>query len=654
MKMEFTQSLKKPSEPIAICGIGCRLPGGVTSPTSFWNFMLLGGDGIIPIPADRWDLDKFFDSDPAVPGKMYVRHGGFLQQRIDVFDASFFGISPREAAHIDPQQRLLLETAWEAFEDAGIDTATVMGTDMGVFVGGFMTDNLLTQFSPLNREDISAHSAVGSTLGILANRLSYVFDLRGSSVAVDTACSSSLVAVHQACQAIWRGECSSALAAGVNIIHRPETVIAMCKGGFLSRDGRSESFDARADGYGRGEGAGVVILKPLSQAERDNDDIYAVIRATGSNQDGHTDGITVPNPAAQESLIRLVTKQAGIEPADIRYIEAHGTGTAVGDPLEAKALGAAIGAYRAPSDPVVIGSVKANIGHLEAASGIAGLIKTALCLKYATVPPLANFETPNPRIPFAELGLELPLQAQPLSGTPGKRYVGVNSFGYGGTNAHVVLQEAPTPITKPSEMSPARHVLVLSARSDQALSSIAENMLDLLRDAETVVVQDLCHSAACRRTHHEKRLVATGTTKELIARLSDYLGQGAADGVTTGSTIASGENPVFVFTGMGPQWWGMAQQLLESEPAFRRAAEACDRAFIGCAGWSILEEMQRDESTSRISETQIAQPANFLVQTDWHRFRCAGACCLIRCRIALRICVDARSPTARCFYACLP
>src|SRR5262245_48024605 len=374
-------AMSQPShEPIAIVGIGCRFPGGADSPAAFWDLLKDGKDAIVEVPKDRWNVDEFYDPNPETPGKMYVRAGGFLRERIDECDAAFFGMSPREASYLDPQQRLLLEVAWEAIEDAGLVAEHLVGSKTGVYVGAFMPDNLLTQLSPLNRDTIGAHSQLGATMNNLANRLSYVFDLRGPSIAMDTAFSSSLVAFHQACQAIWHGECSLALAGGVNIMLRPEGPIAGCKGGFLSPDGRCKSFDARADGYGRGEGAGIVILKPLAAARQDGDEIYALVRATGVNQDGRTNGITAPNPEAQEALVRQVYTAAEVSPTQIRYIEAHGTGTALGDPIEASALGAAIGKYRAPNDPCVVGSVKANIGHLEAAAGIAGVIKASLCL----------------------------------------------------------------------------------------------------------------------------------------------------------------------------------------------------------------------------------------------------------------------------------
>lgn len=608
-------------EPIAIIGIGCRFPGGVSNPIEFWELLKEGRDGIVDVPEDRWNVDEFYDPNPATPGKMYVRAGGFITQKIKEFDASFFGISPREAGFIDPQQRLLMEVAWEALEDAGLQPEQLAGSDTGVYIGGFMLDNLLTQFSPLNREQIGPHSAVGSTLTILSNRLSYLFDFRGPSLTLDTACSSSLVAMHEACQSIWRGECALALFGGVNVMYRPENLIAMCKGGFLSPDGRSKSFDVRANGYGRGEGAGIVVLKPYAAAVRDGDDIYGLVRGTGANQDGRTDGITVPNPVSQEALIRKVCEQAQIEPQQIRYVEAHGTGTPIGDPLEAGAIGAALGQGRSAETACVVGSVKANIGHLEAASGVAGLIKLALCLKNNAIPPLANLTVANPKIPFAQLGLRLPLALEPMPPGPGTACVSINSFGYGGTNAHAVLEQyVPDPLAEKTSQaipSTALHLLPLSARSKPALIALAKRYDAMLSDgsSEVIALHDLCYSAALRRGHQDQRLALVADTREnMVLQLRSFVENGVGAGMVAGAAAHKQQKPVFVLTGMGPQWWSMGRELLATEPVFQRTAEACDVIFKRLSGWSILAEMQADETTSRIAETQIAQPANFFIQ----------------------------------------
>lgn len=604
-------------EPIAIIGIGCRFPGDADTVSAFWEMLINGRDGIVEVPRNRWDVRRFYDLDRDMPGKTYVKHGGFLRNPIDEMDALFFGISPREAATLDPQQRILLEVAWEAFENAGLVPEQLAGTDIGVFIGGFMMDHLAGQTNILNRDQLNTHSAASFGHTMLSARIAYLFDLTGPCITVDTACSSSLVALHQACQAIWNGECNLALVGGVNIMARVETMVAMCKSQFLSPDGRSKSFDARADGYGRGEGAGVVVLKPLSAAERDGDLIYATVRATGVNQDGRTDGITVPNEFAQSALIRMVYAQAGVDPGQVGYIEAHGTGTAVGDPVECRALGSALSENRDSANPCWIGSVKANIGHLEAAAGVAGVIKAALVLHYGQIPPIANLQTPNPNIPFGDLKLRLPRKVETLPCDHGPALVGVNSFGYGGTNAHALLQAAQgvERVKSPENKLTGPWFLPLSARSEKALVALASAYRDILVRQEESTIRDVCYSAATRRQHHNHRLALVGENgNDLVNQLEAFAtGQGAH--LLSGKVLLGQvEKPVFVFTGMGPQWWGMGRQLLKTESVFRETVEKCDAVFHRLAGWSILEEMMMDEERSRMVEPQISQPANFVLQ----------------------------------------
>ena len=602
---------------IAIIGMGCRFPGGADNPERLWSLLSDGGDAIVDVPADRWSTAKFYSADPMVPGKTYIRRAGFLREPIDRFDPLFFGISPREAQHMDPQQRLLLEVAWESMEDAGLIPSDLAGSETGVYIGGFALDAMTMMTNPFGRNLIDTHyAATAASMTMLAARLSYVFDFRGPSVSMDTACSSSLVALHYACRALIDGDCGLALAGGVNLMLTAEYPILMSKGHFLARDGHCKSFDAKADGYSRGEGCGIVLLKRLDAALRDGDHIHAVVRGTGINQDGRTDGITVPSADAQETLIRHVYAAAGVPLDKVGYVEAHGTGTPIGDPLEATALGRTIGADRAGAAPLIIGSVKANIGHLEAAAGVAGVIKACLCLRHGQVPRQIHLDEPNPAIPFAALGLALPLTPLALTAVDdGPAFAGVNSFGYGGTNAHAILSaHASRPLPRRT-VGDGMGLLPISARSDGALRLMAEAYAEALSRQENDSAQAFAATAALHRSHFDHRLAVWGRTHdELAARLRAFLADGAADGLAAGRSHGARQGVVFVFSGMGPQWWGMGRALLESEPVFRAAADAIDAAFRRVAGWSILEAMRAPEATSRMHETGIAQPANFVVQ----------------------------------------
>ncbi len=429
-------------EGIAIIGIGCRFPGGVNDAESFWKLLVEGREAVDEIPADRWNVERFYDAEPGIVGKSVARRGGFIDG-IDQFDPQFFGISPREAPYVDPQHRLLLETAWEAIEDAGIVLDIEKGTDIAVFVGVSHNDYQIIQGTPWDSSGISPHSPTGSAHSIAANRISYCFNLRGPSVAMDTACSSALTAVHVACDHIWTGRGDLALAGGVTVMITPGGFIGFSQASMLSPEGRCKAFDADANGFVRGEGAGMVLLKRLSKAIADGDPIHAVIRGTAMNQDGHTNGISLPSPEAQARLVRDACADAGIAPAQVGFVEAHGTGTAVGDPIEAHALAEALCVDRPADQPLAMGSVKTNLGHLETAAGIAGLVKAALVLKHGQIPASLHFNTPSPHIDFTALKLRVPTQLESFPETSGKRYAGVNSFGFGGANSHVILEEAP-------------------------------------------------------------------------------------------------------------------------------------------------------------------------------------------------------------------
>lgn len=590
------------------------MPGGIRTPDQLWQLISAGKDGVCEVPADRWDWRRYYSEDREAPGKIYVRKGAFMDEDIRQFDAEFFGISPREAKSLDPQQRLLLETSWEALDDAGLNLEGVAGSRTGVYVGGFTLDNMLTQMSSGNADHIGQHSAASSTMTMLSNRVSYFLDLHGPSLSLDTACSSSLVAFHVACQALWNDECEMALVGAVNVMFRPEMMIAMCKGGFLAPDGRSKAFDDRADGYGRGEGAGVLVVKPWWKALADSDRIYALVRATGCNQDGKTNGITVPNGDAQKTLIKAVLERADVPVNKIRYVEAHGTGTPVGDPIEARAIGETLGQPRDNGEPLAMGSIKANIGHLEAASGVAGLIKLCMCFKYRAIPPLANLEQPNRTIPFESLNLRLPRTVEPFPPEDNQVFLAINSFGYGGTNAHAILESPPAAAPLESNERKQLVVLPVSARSETALRALVAQYRDSLMD-DSHPWQDLCAALSRRRSHHDYRAAFVGSSRdELIAQIDEWFSAGAAQVRRIKRHDGRAIKPVFVFSGMGPQWWGMGQQLYDREPAFRAFVTHADEAFRAVSGWSILEEMRRTKETSRINQTIYAQPAIFVLQ----------------------------------------
>ncbi|WP_194830094.1 type I polyketide synthase [Nocardia sp. XZ_19_231] len=595
---------------IAIVGIGCRFAGGIDSPESFWDFIVDKRDGVVEMPADRWDWRRYYDPEPRTPGRSYTKHGAFMTNDPWEFDPDFFGISPREATVLDPQQRLMLEVTWEALDDAGIAGRSA-GAQVGVYVGGFVVDQSVIGVVGPALFHTDMHTPASASYTMLSNRIAYALNLVGPAITVDTACSSSLVALHLACQALENDDCKVALAGGVNVMLQPETFVLMCKGGFLATDGRCKSFDASADGYGRGEGAGMVALKKLEDAVREGDRVYAVIKATGSNQDGRTTAITVPNADSQESLARTVCERSGLAPDEITYLEAHGTGTLVGDPVELRALGRVFGAPSGRTGTIGVGSVKATIGHTEAAAGVASVIKAALALQHRTLPPQGWLNNPNPDIPFDELGLHVQTEAQPLPEDAAPMAVAVNGFGYGGTNAHAILQEFRAP-ESPTE--PARHlgILPISARSTGAARALAGRFADLITAGADP--DQLAEAAWTRMSHHPFRtgVLLDGSTDELVHELHEYASGNGRDASRTVSSSAA--EPVFVFSGMGPQHWKMARGLLAAGGVFAETAEEIDAEFRAIAGWSIIEELGKPEHESRVTSTEVAQPANFLVQ----------------------------------------
>ena len=437
-------SVEDPTEPasgFAIVGYAARFPGAADA-DEFWEVLREGRDAISEVPQDRWDVDEFFDPDPDAPGKVVTRRAGFVDD-VTGFDAPFFGMSAREVRLMDPQHRLLLETAWRAVEHSGTAPTALANTNTGVFVGLATHDYLGMASDELTYPEIEAYLAIGTSNAAAAGRISYRLGLQGPAVAVDTACSSSLVAIHQACQALRLGECDLALAGGANVLLTPATMITFSHAHMLAPDGRCKTFDAAADGYVRGEGCGVIVVKRLEDAIRDGDRIRAVIRGSAINQDGASGGLTVPNGVAQQRVIAEALKRAGLEPRDVGYLEAHGTGTSLGDPIEAQAAGAVLGAGREPSQPLLIGSAKTNIGHLEAAAGIAGVIKVILSLENELLPQHLHFQNPSPHIPWDRLAVQVVEEATAWERNGRPRIAGISSFGFAGTNAHVILEEAP-------------------------------------------------------------------------------------------------------------------------------------------------------------------------------------------------------------------
>ena len=603
-------------EEIAIIGIGCRFPGGADSAESFWRLLRDGVDAISEMPADRPQLSEVYDPDPTKPGRSYLRRGGFVPD-VDKWDAAFFGISPREAQHIDPQHRLLLEVAWEALEDAGHDAEHLAGSRTGVFVGISTHDYGDMTCDPVNRALLDTHSNSGSATSIAANRISYLYDLRGPSMTVDTACSSSLTAAHLACTSLLAGECDLAIVGGVQLQLNPELTIGFCKAGMISPDGECRAFDASANGYVRSEGAGAVVLKPLRAALADGDRVYAVIAGTAVNQDGRTTGMTVPSRLAQEALLREALATAGIAPTDVHYVEAHGTGTPVGDPIEAGALAAVLREGR--SDRCPIGSVKTNIGHLEAGSGIAGLIKATLCVQRREIPPSLHYRHPNPALDLEGGRLRVVTALEPWP-SRARATAAVNSFGFGGANAHAIVREAPAPATPhrpsaPGEAIPGNATLIpIGARSDAALDALAKRYMDLLTRSDAPPLVEVASSAAHRRAHHDRRIAIVATTRDDAVDALDAAVAGESRATLARGRVADAGTVGFVFAGMGPQWWGMGQQLRATNGVFREMLERCHDALLPHAPWKLLDELARDEATSRVSEPDLAQVTNFAIQ----------------------------------------
>ena len=537
-----------------------------------------------------------------------TRWGGFIKD-VDKFDPAFFGISPREATRMDPQQRLLLEISWEALENAGLTLDQLRGTQTGVFIGISSFDYARLQFA--DPDLIDAYAGTGNAHSVAANRLSYLFDLRGPSLAVDTACSSSLVTTHLAIRSLRSGESDLALAGGVNLLLTPELTITFSQARMMAADGRCKTFDAAADGYVRGEGCGVLVLKRLSDAERDGDPILAILHGSAVNQDGRSNGLTAPNTFAQQAVIQQALQDAGIGPADLDYIEAHGTGTPLGDPIEIQSL-RAIMDPAGREQPLPIGSVKTNIGHLEAAAGVAGLVKTILALQHETIPRHLHFKELNPYIDLNEAALVVPTAAQPWPRAERPRLAGISSFGFGGTNAHVIVGEGPLAAPAPAAAAVDRpsHLLTLSARSPEALRSLAGAYGERLTEANAA---DIAYSAHTGRSHFEQRLAVIGSGAALKKALRAF-SHGSAAGIYGHENGGRPPRIAFLFTGQGSQYPGMARQLYDTQPTFRTALDSCSALLEPALGLSLLDLLYHGDDPERVHQTAYTQPALFAVE----------------------------------------
>lgn len=616
MQVKLDEAENAHSEPIAIVGMGCRWPGEVADAEGLWELLRAGKDAVGEVPADRWNIEDYYDADPSAAGKMYMRLGGFLD-RIDGFDAQFFRISPREAESLDVQQRLILQTAWEALEHAGCLPSQLKGSSTGVFVGIGSSDYSQLSLLTSDLDDIDAYSGSGSGNCFAAGRLSFFLGLQGPSMAVDTACSSSLVSVHLACQSLRAGECELALAGGVNAIITPYLSIYLSRTSALAADGRCKVFDEAADGFVRGEGCGMVVLKRLSDALRDGDLIMATLRGSAVNQDGASSGLTVPNGTAQQSVIRAALNNARLSPSQISFVEAHGTGTSLGDPIEMGALTNVLGEGRTEKSPLIVGSIKANIGHAEAAAGIAGFMKAVLCLYHRQIPPQLHFNRLNPHIDLHGMNLQIPTRLESWEAAAGERYAGVSSFGLSGTNVHIILGEAPLLTLSEAETSLERpvQVLNLSAASRRSLGTLASKYASRVLDIPVAEMANVCYSANTGRENFEYRCAVTAASAdELGNALSMFAGGLDADNVVSGQVTRGKKTRIaFLFSGQGSQYPGMARELYDSQPVFRQALDECAEYLSEVLDRPLLSVVF-GEDEDLLGATNYTQPALFSLE----------------------------------------
>ena len=595
---------------VAIVATSFRMPG--STPARFWDDLLAGRDLVTEVESGRWARSAFLHPSKHHPGSTYTFAAGSIGD-VSGFDAGFFAISPREAALMDPQHRLLLEMAWETFENAGIRPGTVRGSDCGVYVGISTADYSWRMADDLAAVDSSF--ATGNTSSIAANRLSYFFDLRGPSMAIDTACSSSLVAFHQACRAIVSGEISQALAGAVSLHLHPLGFVSFSKASMLSRQGRCRVFDASADGYVRSEGGGIFLLKDYERAVADGNPILALVAHSAVNTDGRKSGITVPSSAAQASLLTGAYQHAGIDPEEIDYIEAHGTGTAVGDPIETRALGDALGRRRLRTNALPIGSIKGNVGHLEAASGVAGLVKALYAVRHRIVPAHIGMDNPNPQIPFSDWNLDVVTANRPLRSS-GRLIIGVNSFGFGGANAHVILESYNADTVAVPALPKARELpIVVSARDETALRATARDLAAFIAQKPQQALYDIAYQSVYGRERHPRCAVLFGSSPAKISAQLEQFASGAAEqsGVEYGTLLPGARGAAFIYSGNGAQWAGMGSRLL-ADRTFRTAVREIDALFSRYADYSLEAELAGKTGEGRYEFTEYAQPALFALQ----------------------------------------